>query len=67
MLEYVNGGARQGRYAGMGEEDALPRDGKEAVAKRFIVQDMVDAKVDLILILFHGSIFAQIGEKANPM
>jgi len=67
MLEHIDGGAGQGCYSGMGKKDTFAGDGKEAMAKGLIGQDMIDADVDLIFILLHTRIFAQIGKKASLM
>ena len=66
VLEGIDGGARQGRDPGMGEKNAFLRDGKEAMAKRFVRQNMVDAEIDVVCMLLHHTSFAQIWEKASP-
>jgi hypothetical protein len=50
----------------MGEKNPLLGDGKEAMPKRFVRQDVLDAEIDVVAVLFHHLIFTQIDEKASP-
>jgi len=53
MLERIDSWARKRGNPGMGEKNAFLRDGKEAMPKRFVRQDMVDAEIDMVSMLFH--------------
>jgi hypothetical protein len=66
-LKRVDGWARQRSDPGVGEKNALLRDGKEAMAERLIGQNVVDAEIDVVSMLFHPSSFTQIAEKASLM
>jgi len=57
LLEHIDGGLGEWRHSRMGEENALPCDGKKAMAERLVRENVIDAEIDLIMMLLHSAYF----------